>query len=111
MSPVRYQGTLTFNGTGVLVFEQSFGGGWNLSVSRGAHVVRHFVANGFANGWQLSGKGSITWSLTYTPQRFITIGNLCGAILLMGCLGWLALGLTWYRGRWKLPGEAGVAKS
>lgn len=51
-----------------LVFSDSFDNGWESSIKS-----KHFVANGFANGWYINQKGDFSIKIEYKNQRSIKI--------------------------------------
>jgi arabinofuranan 3-O-arabinosyltransferase len=54
-------------GTRVLVFTDSYAAGWHLKGLPASWHATHVVADGYANGWILTGDGDATLTLAYRP--------------------------------------------
>lgn len=70
----------------VLVFNQRFHPGW---VIRNAEEYAHTTANGFANAWIISRRGTYALSLVYAPQKQVYIGSIVTAIMVVIGLAYL----------------------
>ena len=95
-SATSYHGSLRLHGTSILVLLQSFDPGWKLVID--GHDVptsQHMLVNGYANGWVVSGIGTLSWSLTYAPQRQLNIGYIFGGLLLAGAVLTMLVSLAW----------------
>lgn len=62
----------------------------------GKHVAedKHFVVNGYANGWYIDphelGTGeNFTVTLYFKPQSYFYIGLIISGLTFMGCIGYL----------------------
>lgn len=83
-TPTHYQGTIQGRGTTVLVFDQSYSADWRLTIDgRNGVVLRHFVVNGFGNGWMIRADGRVSWAIQYEPQMIFDWGLLAGAFELI----------------------------
>lgn len=94
LSSTNYRLKLESNGTVVVAFLNTFNRGWHLVSSNSSiHVGRHFMVNGYANGWTISGRGSANMVLVYAPEAsfsklefasmLLTFTSGCGALLVM----------------------------
>jgi len=59
----------------ILIFNQSFNGQWELTDVGGSTDLRHFVVNGYENGWLLPSGKSYNLSLVYRPQESFEKGS------------------------------------
>ena len=89
-SPTRYHFTARNITTGTaLVLPESFATGWALSGLPRGWTARHFLANGYANGWLISGSGSATLTASYAPQRWADAAQWISALTALILIGWL----------------------
>jgi hypothetical protein len=88
ISPTNLQGSVRIQGQTVLVFSQTYDPRWRL-VIEGVANDRHFVANGFANGWLINGRGRLDWELVFRPQRSYFIGITAGIAMVVVASGLL----------------------
>ncbi len=68
LSPTDYQ--VRVHGAGgrqVLVLPESYAPGWTPSGLPSGWRARHIRVNGYANGWEIDGKGDATFDLVYQP--------------------------------------------
>ncbi|MDQ1696245.1 MAG: arabinofuranan 3-O-arabinosyltransferase, partial [Frankiaceae bacterium] len=86
-SPTDYSGSLSVHGSGWLVFGQTYDKDWSLSLSSDhVRTVKHLMVNGYANAWQLSGDGTVRFSLRYGLQTPVTVGFIAAGVLFCACL-------------------------
>jgi hypothetical protein len=76
INPTKYKISLKNNTPVYLVFAESFHPSWKLSV-QGKALGKHFIANGFANGFYIDKIGSYEASLEFGPQKYF---YLAGAV-------------------------------
>jgi arabinofuranan 3-O-arabinosyltransferase len=73
----------------LLVLNETYERGWRLS---GADGARHIRVNGYANGWVVDRTGSYSLTLSYAPQRVVTLargfsfGGVAAGLLALGAL-------------------------
>lgn len=70
LSATEYRVRLRLDGRRILVLNQSYHPGWRL---RGVEAERHFVANGFANGWIMRGRGEVEVEIYFGPEKLYRI--------------------------------------
>ncbi len=70
-----------------LVLAQSHSDGWQASVN-GEDIGGSELVDGFANGWQIEpdASGTVSITLTWTPQRVIWVAIAVSAVVLVLCL-------------------------
>jgi len=98
-SPWSVQVRVTTEGPAFVVLNQAFDAGWRayegapgwLSIlfGTGRSPARHFMANGYANGWYIDRPGEYVLTLYYWPQTLFYLG------IMVSILTW-AIFLTWY---------------
>jgi hypothetical protein len=99
-SPTRFHGALGVNGATVLVFLQTYDPGWRLVVDGHAlPASSHVQTDGFANGWVISGKGTLQWTLTYSGEAPLRVAYATGAGLFVGALAIVLVALVGRRSR------------
>lgn len=75
VNPTRYNiKTSKLNGNMVLAFNETFSPLWQLSEKDGSKVDNHFMIDGYANGWLLTGGKSYDLILSYKPQSLFIKG-------------------------------------
>ncbi len=88
-SPVSYSGGVQDSmGRDVIIFNEKYSPNWDFKIfGNDAPRIFHFTANGYANGWYITGlKGDYQFSIYYRPQRYLEIGYiLSGVSLLVAC--------------------------
>lgn len=58
----------------VLVFNEAFNRHWKANVGEEIPEEKHFLVNGYVNGWLISKKGSYRVVLEYFPQKVVYMG-------------------------------------
>jgi hypothetical protein len=78
IDPTHYKIKTSVSKPSFLIVSESYHSGWELvSKNEGGskRVLRHFKANGFANGYFLPKKGDYDLELVFKPQRLLSIGK------------------------------------
>ena len=78
----------------MLVFSEIFNSGWYASFENGESINSsdHHLINGYANGWEVSRKGSYKIMLQFLPQKYLSIGkevslvSLGASIIIIGSI-------------------------
>lgn len=73
-----------------MVFSELFSGGWQ--VQSGNELLddkKHFLVNGYANGWVIEAPGTYSFNVRYQPEDLLNIGKWISilAILISGLIG------------------------
>lgn len=63
------------DGQFILVLADSYAPGWTLSRLPAGWTAKHFLANGYANGWVVHGTGSAQLQIAYTPNGLAAAGQ------------------------------------
>jgi hypothetical protein len=83
-SATHYHGALSLTGSAVLVFLQTYDPHWALTVGgKRVSESNHWLADGYANAWNVTGTGTVGWTLDYELQVPTTIGAALAALLLV----------------------------
>lgn len=86
ISPVLYELYLekSNNDPEFLVFSELFSGGWVIQDDNGKAISdkEHYLVNGYANGWILKTPGEYRFTVTYLPEKILTIGKYISIISL-----------------------------
>lgn len=69
-----------------LIFSELFNSGWQVEFPDGQILSedKHFLANGFANGWEIDLKGDYELLVKYAPQDFLEKGSIISLISILG---------------------------
>jgi hypothetical protein len=110
-SPTKYQVTVHTDGKPFwLVLGQSNDAGWKAVPSSGT-VGPNTNVSGYANGWLVrpARAGTMTVSITWTPQRLVWIGFGISAVAVIACLVILVFAWRRRRRRRAPPADAAAA--
>ena len=104
ISPVKYEGEMTNSHTPfVLIFNEKINPSWKLFIegSEGIWKVvdKHFMIDGYANGWFVDQTGSKKFRIEYASQPLFYIGSVISLGSLFICVAWLVYSMV--RGRKK----------
>ena len=92
LSEGRDQVTATVHGNGRgfwMVLGQSQSRGWNATLSNGRSLGPSTLIDGYANGWYVpaaDARGTITVTMTWTPQRVVDVALLISGLTLLASL-------------------------
>lgn len=75
-----------------LIFSELFNSGWKVVLPNGEFLSedRHFLANAFANGWEIDIRGDYELEVKYLPQDLLQVGSgisvasVVGGIIILG---------------------------
>ena len=76
-----------------LIFNQSFQKGWEVSID-GEKIdnSKHFLVNGYANGWDIDKTGDYTIRVVYAPQKLLLIGvGVTVLIIVMSVVAYIVM--------------------
>ena len=79
LSSTRYEITLNYlaeSNPAILIFSEGFDDGWQLK----GIEARHFIANGYANGWVIKNPTDTKITLEYIPNKYFKLGAIVSAI-------------------------------
>jgi len=75
IDPTRYIVNVNSTDPFILILSQTFDKEWEAKI--GAKIInKHFIINGFANGWIIEQSGTFKINLEYSPQRDVEIGRI-----------------------------------
>lgn len=66
----------------VLILSQTFDKEWEATIDAET-INKHFIINGFANGWIIEQNGKFQISLEYSPQRDVEIGRIISILTII----------------------------
>ena len=97
------------DGPAFVVLNQAFDEGWRayegspswplILLGRGRSPARHFLANGYANGWYIAAPGEYELTLYYWPQTLLYLGIIISALTWAFLVVWYLLRRRRVRGR------------
>ncbi len=88
VTPTQYTVAVTNASTPfVLVLNQRFHPGWQISVDNG--LASHYEVNGYANAWIIPKVGTYTLSIIYAPQKQVRYGALITGATIVGAVAFL----------------------
>jgi arabinofuranan 3-O-arabinosyltransferase len=83
-SPSRYSVAVRGSeGRFVLAFAETFAPGWKLTKLPAGWSARHVEVDGYANGWEITGRGDATFALRYRPAALASAGARVSATALV----------------------------
>lgn len=96
INPISYIGEINeADNSFVLVFNEKINNLWKLSVSNGNGgwevVTKHFMIDGYANGWFLDKGQARKFKIEYTPQVWFYIGSIISVTALLLSVLWLII--------------------
>jgi hypothetical protein len=82
LSSTSYVVNVNSQGPFFLVLSESYDPGWSARAN-GLDIQKHFVANGYANGWYVNQVGQLTITIEFSPERLATIGDIVSVLTLI----------------------------
>jgi hypothetical protein len=79
LSPTSYVVNLNSQGPFFLVLSETYDPNWSAQTN-GLDIQKHFVANGYANGWYVNQTGKLTITIEFPPQRLADIGAVVSVL-------------------------------
>jgi len=82
LSSTSYVVNVNSQGPFFLVLSESYDPGWSARAN-GLDIQKHFIANGYANGWYVNRVGQLAITIEFSPERLATIGDIVSALTLI----------------------------
>lgn len=88
-----------------LIFNERYNLNWKVYINKEGKTINwietffqkplseeaHFIANSYANGWQINEKGTYEITLYYWPQSLVYPGLIISFLSLIGCIVWVIM--------------------
>ncbi len=89
LNPTLYQVSIDKkqNMQEILVFSELFDNGWKATLDDGSIIPenKHLLTNIYANGWIIEKAGNYTITISYFPQKLLTVGKKISLLSILAC--------------------------
>lgn len=93
INPTKYEGEIKdAHAPYILIFNEKINRSWKMFIvsnGRWKVVNKHFMIDGYANGWFINQSGTSKFKIEYTPQRLFYIGSAISITSLFAGFVWL----------------------